>query len=129
MTSGRTLTVMASVAVVFGLATLIQGGAVLFFDGEARRGAGHIVFFVLGFNFFAGFFYVVTGVGFWMRKAWSVVAAGVIAAATMVVFLALGFHIWSGGIFEIRTVIAMGFRSLVWIVMTLTGSHVMRTLP
>ncbi len=120
---------MGAVAIVFGLASVMEGGAVLFFDGEARQAAGHIVFFVLGFNFFAGFFYVVTGVGFWMRKAWSVVAAGLIAAATIVVFLALGFHIWSGGAFEIRTVLAMCLRSLIWIFMALTGHHVMRTLP
>lgn len=117
---------MGAVAMVFGIASIKEGGAVLFLDGDARQAAGHFVLFVLGFNVFAGLFYVIAGAGFWLRQAWSVVLAGLIAAATIVVFIAFGFHIWSGGAFEIRTVAAMSLRSLVWIIVALTSHHVMR---
>ena len=47
------------VAIIFGLLTIVSGGGALF--GKADMGA--VVPFVLWFNFFAGFAYVVAGFG------------------------------------------------------------------
>lgn len=108
-------------ALLFGLATLSEGGAVLFFDGEARRAAGHVVPFVLWFNFGAGFAYVVTGAGLALVRPWARVAAAAIALATVLVFLALGAHIVMGGAFERRTVMAMALRSAFWVAAAMTA--------
>ena len=45
-------------AIVFGLATVVTGGAALF----TRLDMGHVVAFVLWFNFLAGFAYVAAGI-------------------------------------------------------------------
>lgn len=106
--------VISLLAIGFGLLTLKEGGAVLFIDGAARAAAGSYVPFVLWFNFLAGFFYIVAGLGLWMGWRWATWLAVVIAGATALVFLAFGVHVVLGGAWERRTAIAMTLRTLVW---------------
>lgn len=115
------------VAVLFGLLTIKSGGAVLLFDGAARQAAGNYVPFVLWFNFIAGFFYLLAGVGLWQRRHWAVALASAIAAATLAVFAALGLHILNQGAYEMRTVIAMALRGGVWSAIALTAWWLWRT--
>lgn len=110
----RWLAALALVAIVFGIVTLFEGGAVLFVDGEARRAAGDYVPFVLAFNFLAGFFYVAAGVGLFQAWRWAPRLALAIAALTLLVFAALGVHIAAGGAYEARTVAAMTLRTVFW---------------
>lgn len=107
--------ISAVTAVLFGLLTIREGGAVLFIDGAARQAAGNYVPFVLWFNFMAGFVYVVAGFGLWFRQYWAAWTAVGIAAATIAVFVAFGWHVISGGAYEFRTVIAMALRSSIWV--------------
>ena len=113
--------IAAIIAVVFGIMTIKSGGSVLFIDGEARRAAGNYVDFVLWFNFSAGFFYVATGIGIWLKKSWAPAAAITIAVLTLLVFGAFGIHIFYGGEYEQRTVAAMALRSIVWIAIAIMG--------
>lgn len=120
MTSPRTdgqfwLWSASIVAVLFGLLTIWEGGAVLFWSEAARRAAGQYVPFVVWFNFLAGFAYVVAGSGLWFRQRWAASLTFVIAAATLTVFIAFGVHVASGGGYEPRTIVAMSLRSAVWI--------------
>ena len=108
------------IAVIFGMMTIKSGGSVLFFDGEARQAAGNYVDFVLWFNFLAGFFYIATGIGLWLEKAWAPTAAITIAVLTLLVFAAFGLHILNGGEYEQRTVIAMSIRTLLWVTIAFT---------
>lgn len=101
-------------AVAFGLLTIKEGGAVLFVDGAGRAAAGNYVPFVLWFNFLAGFAYIIAGVGLWARQRWGVWLAVVIFVATALTFMAFGIHVYTGGAFEQRTLIAMSARTLVW---------------
>ncbi|MDZ7657528.1 MAG: hypothetical protein U0997_16455 [Sulfurimicrobium sp.] len=106
---------IALLAVGFGLLTIKAGGAILFGDEAARTAAGNYVPFVLWFNFLAGFAYTAAGIGLWLRQRWAVWMAAAIAAATILTFAAFGVHIYSGGAYELRTVIAMSLRTLVWV--------------
>jgi len=108
------------IAMLFGLMTIKSGGSVLFFDGQARQAAGNYVDFVLWFNFIAGFFYVATGIGVYLKKSWSTYAAVSLALLTIVIFAIFGIHIFNGGEYEVRTIYAMTLRSLVWIVIAIT---------
>lgn len=105
----------ALIGTLFGLMTIREGGAVLFFDGPAREAAGNYVPFVLWFNFLAGFAYVITGIGLWRRRRWATWAAIGIATATLFVFAAFTWHVVNGGAYEFRTVIAMSLRSTIWV--------------
>lgn len=117
---------MAVIAVGFGLLTIKEGGAVLFFDGPARAAAGNYVPFVLWFNFLAGFAYVIAGIGLWVRRRWAVALAVVIAAATALTFVAFGAYVYFGGAWEQRTLMAMSLRTLVWAAIAMVAWRLLR---
>jgi hypothetical protein len=127
MNSARTSTVpsapwlkfLALLAVLFGLMTIKEGGSVLFVPA-ARQAAGNFVPFVLWFNFIAGFWYIIAGVGIWFRRRWAAQLSAIIATLTVVTFLAFGVHIFSGGLYEVRTIAAMTLRSVVWLVIAIS---------
>ena len=112
---GFLIRAMSLIAVGFGLLTIKEGGAILFGGEAAQASAGNFVPFVLWFNFLAGFAYVIVGAGLWLRHRWAVWLAVVIAAATAFALAAFGAHGYAGGAYEMRTVIAMSFRTLVWV--------------
>ncbi len=117
---------IALVAVGFGLMTIREGGMVLFGDAAARTAAGNYVPFVLWFNFLAGFAYVISGLGFWLRQRWGLWLAVAIAAATALVFAGFGVHVVSGGAYEQRTLVAMSLRTVLWL---LIAAIAWRRLP
>lgn len=102
-------------AVAFGVVSIFEGGRMLFGRPEIRASAGNIVPFVLWFNFFAAFAYLMAGLGLLLWKRWAAQLAAGIAIATLSVFAAFGVHVALGGAFERRTVGAMMLRSIVWV--------------
>lgn len=113
---GTWIWVISLVVLGFGVLTIREGGTILFGDEVARMSAGNFVPFVLWFNFIMGFAYVITGAGLWMQRRWAVWLAIGIVSATVVTFVAFGVHVFLGGAYEQRTVIAMSLRTLVWAV-------------
>lgn len=112
---GFLIRAISLVAIGFGLLTIKEGGMTLSGNEAALKAAGNYVPFVLWFNFMAGFAYVIAGAGLWMQQRWAVWLAVAIAAATALVFAAFGAHVFFGGLYEKRTVIAMSMRTLVWV--------------
>lgn len=110
-----------AIGIVLGLLTLWMGGRVLLGVPAAVADAGDYVPFVLWFTFLAGFVYVAAGVGLVLGRRWGAQLALGLAAATLLVFAALGVHITRGGAFETRTVAAMTFRSTVWCALAWVG--------
>ena len=115
--SGKSMAVwvLTTIAVLFGLLTILSGGQVLFGGSSSQKSAGNYVLFVVWFNFLAGFAYMAAGAGIWLRQRWAVWFSLLIAITTIIVFGIFGLYILEGGVFEKRTVGAMGLRLLVWI--------------
>jgi len=112
---------------VFGVATIVAGGRVLFGGPAAREEAGAYLGFVVTFNFGAGFAYVAAAAGLALRKGWSKWLAAAIAGGTVLVFAAFGVHVLTGGAFERRTVAALAFRSVFWIAFAAAGKRMLET--
>ena len=108
-------TAVAIFAILFGILTIVSGGSVLFGPAAAREMAGDVVWFVLWFNVLAGFLYVLAGTGLYFWQQWAARLALFIAAATTLVLIAFGWWALNGSSFEMRTVLAILFRSGVWI--------------
>jgi len=106
------LRLAAIVAVLFGVASALSGGNVLFGNGAAA--AGHYVPFVVWFNFVAGFAYVAAGIGLWGHRPWGAALAAAIALFTAIAFAAFAIHVATGGAYEVRTVVAMTVRIVLW---------------
>ncbi len=107
--------VAGGLAVAFGVATVVSGGRVLLGVPAAREAAGRVVLFVLVFNTAAGVAYVLAGVATLAGRRWAIPLARLLAVATLVVFAALGVHVLAGGDAEVRTGVAMVFRSAFWV--------------
>jgi len=109
----------AIAALLFGIATIASGGLALFGGTIIRSAAGDAVPFVLWFNFLAGFAYVLGGIA--ILQGWPSAGriAGLIAAATGLVFIALIFVASRGTAFEWRTIGAMTLRTGFWLVITM----------
>ena len=103
--------IIAGVAVVFGLATVISGGRALF--GGADMGA--VVPVVLWFNFMTGFAYLLAGIGLWRSTAWAPALSIGIATATAMVLAFFLWHVWRDGAYESRTMAAMVLRLGIWV--------------
>jgi len=117
----RKLTIAAAIALVFGALTILSGGLALFGGAATEAVVGNAVPFVLWFNFFAGFTYVVAGGGLMMRRSWGLWLSGAILAATLVVLAAFSVHVLRGGAYEMRTVGAMILRAGVWMAIVTVG--------
>jgi hypothetical protein len=113
--SPRALRIAGLGAIVFGVLTVIAGGAVLFGPASIRASAGNVIELVLQFNFAAGFAYVVCGAGTVRSARWAPHLALVIAAASSAVLVALGWHVAHSSAYEPRTLLAMTFRASFWV--------------
>lgn len=111
--------IAGSVAIAFGVLTVLSGGVALF--GAVDMGA--VVPFVLWFNVFAGFAYVIGGFLLAAGHRLAFPLALAILIATAAVFAAFGWHVLSGGAFELRTVGAMSLRTGFWAGMAWVASR------
>ena len=107
--------IAGGVAIVFGLLTLVSGGATLF--GGLDMGA--VVPFVLWFNTVSGLAYVLAGAGLWLGRRWAFALSLALFAVTLLVFAGFGLHVARGGAYEMRTVVAMSLRCAFWGAITL----------
>lgn len=97
---------------LFGILTLFMSTAVIFGLFDIREKEGNYVLFVVIANFICAFLYIAAAIGFFTRKRWTVILMNLAVVVLVVTFIALGFHMYSGGMYERKTVAAMTFRTL-----------------
>lgn len=110
---------VALIAMVFGTATVISGGSVLFGADAIRETAGRFVPFVVWFNFIAGFAYIAAGIAIWLAHRWALSLSVAIAVATFIAAAGFGVWILLGNPYEMRTVGALALRFGVWVAIAL----------
>jgi len=110
----RRIVIAAIIALAFGVLTIVAGGMALFGSEPAQAAVGNYVPFVLWFNFFAGFAYLLCGTALLLRARWAAWLAVLIAAATIVVAGGFVWHVLAGGAFEMRTAVALALRIAIW---------------
>ena len=111
--------ILGIIAVLFAALTLFKSGGVLFGPQSARDAVGHFVPFVVQFNFVAGFFYLLAGIGIFLGRGWALGLSVLIAVATLITTGFFARHLAAGGAFEMQTVGALGIRSAFWIAVSL----------
>jgi len=122
-TSGRWI--LAILAAVFGVATLVEGMPIVAGDAAARAAAGDYVPFVVAFNVVAAFAYLVAAAGFAARRVWAPRLAGAIAVASLVAFAAFAVHVALGGAYLPRTFAAMTLRVGFWLAAARIGRRLL----
>lgn len=104
--------------IVFGLVTIFSGGNVLFTE-SGKLAAGKIVPLVLWYNFIAGFFYIIAGLAIFKQKSAAIRLSLFLANSAVAIYFALLVHIFKGNEYELRTLIAMTFRTFYWVAVTI----------
>jgi len=92
----------------------VFSGAQNLFNEEVIRTQGNIIPVVLCFNFLAGFLYILIAALILKTKRIALRLTAFLSSMNIVVFLYLLNHIYSNGAFEMRTLIAMSFRTAFW---------------
>lgn len=105
--------ILALVATVFGLATVVAGGRVL-----AGADPGYVVFRPLViYNTAMGVAYVLAGVVAWRSLDRGKYVAAIIFVLNLLVLGGIGYLYASGGAVAIDSLRAMTFRTVVWLVL------------
>ena len=109
------LYVSGAVVALFGIITLFMSTSVIFGLFDIREKEGNYVLFVVIANFVCAFLYLAAAYGFFARQKWTTMVLNVAVGVLVITFMGLGIHIYSGGIYEQKTVAAMIFRTLLTI--------------
>ena len=102
----------------FGLLTLFLSSSVIFDWFGIRAKEGNYVLFIVWANFISSLLYLISTYGFLKIKSWTFKALSVATVILIVALIGLFIHIYSGGIYETKTVFAMLFRISVTIAFT-----------
>ena len=101
---------IAAILAVFGLVTLFLSGSVILDLFGIRAKEGNYVLFIVWANFISSILYLVAAVGFIKLKTWTLRPLGVSVLVLLLAFAGLFTHIYTGGIYETKTIGAMVFR-------------------
>jgi len=102
----------------FGLLTLFLSSSVIFDWFGIRAKEGNYVLFIVWANFISSLLYLISTYGFLKIKNWAFKALSVATVILVVALIGLFIHIYSGGIYETKTIFAMLFRISVTIAFT-----------
>lgn len=106
------INITGAVIAFFGILTLFMSTSVIFDLFNIREKEGNYVLFVVIANFICALLYLAAAYGFFTRQKWTTMILNLSVAVLIIAFIGLGIHIYSGGIYEHKTVAAMIFRTL-----------------
>ena len=107
------------ILMAFALLTLFLSSSVLFDWFGIRAKEGDYVLFIVGANFISSISYLFSAYGLLKLKRWSYQLLGSTALLLIIALIGLFLHINSGGLYEVKTVGAMFFRTSVTLGFTL----------
>ena len=101
---------VVAILLIFGLVTLFLSTSIFFDWFGIREKEGNYVLFVVIANFIASILYMVAAYGFIQKKFFTAKVLWISVAILVAAFAGLLVHVSSGGIYETKTIFAMGFR-------------------
>ena len=100
----------------FGLLTLFLSTSIIFDWFGIRAKEGNYVLFVVWANFICSLLYLLAAYGFIKAKKWTFLLLGLAAIVLIITFVIFKIYIYSGGIYETKTVEALIFRLIVTLI-------------
>lgn len=102
---------LSATLLIFGAVTVFMSSAVLFDFFGIRAREGNFVPYIVWTNWLCGFLYLATAYGIYREKKWTlyclVTALVLLVTATTVLII----HIKNGGLYEMKTLGAIAFRT------------------
>lgn len=107
----------------FGLLTLFLSASIIFDLFEIRIREGNYVLFIEWANFICSFIYLLAAYGFRRSKKWTTKLLITSVLILIIALIGLMIHIYSGGLYETKTIGAMIFRTSITIIFTLISYY------
>lgn len=104
---------------LFGLITLFLSTSVILDLFGIRAKEGNYVLFVVWANFISSILYLFASYGFMKIRKWTYVPLAISTIILAAAFVGLKYHINTGGVYEVKTVTAMIFRTSITLIFTL----------
>ena len=95
--------IVYSFMILFGILTVFSGGKHLLLWNELQSEGKNFHLWILIFNFIAGFFYILVGIGLLREKHWSRILVYGIASATAVFYAVFIILVLNGSPYEKQT--------------------------
>ena len=111
---------------LFGLLTLFLSASVIFDLFGIRAMEGNYVLFVVWSNFISSIIYLLSVYGLLNKQKWVPLVLALSTVILIIAFVGLKMHIKAGGLYEVKTVGAMMFRSGITIVFTILSYIVVK---
>jgi hypothetical protein len=102
--------IAAIVLIAFALLTLFLSSSVIFDLFGIRAKEGNYVLLVVWANFISSILYLFAAYGFIKSKTWTFELLSTSTVILIIGFIGLYTHIFTGGLYEIKTIGAMLFR-------------------
>lgn len=111
------------VLIAFAGSTLFMSSSVIFDWFGIREKEGDYVPFIVWTNFIAGFLYLIVAYGFLTTKRWTfwILAGTILLLMLALIFLLL--YINRGGVYEMKTLGAMGFRIILTLIFSVIAYY------
>lgn len=106
------LPITGTILLLFGLVTLFLSNFIFFGLFGLREVMGNYVLFVVIANFFCSILYLFASYGMFKNKRWTTQILIYTLLILVLTFIALMIYIVSGGLYEMKTIVAMTFRTL-----------------
>lgn len=102
--------ITGTILAAFALLTLFLSTAVIFDLFDMRAKEGNYVLFIVWSNFICSILYLISAYGIFKLKQWPHKLLFTAGLVLIIAFLGLLIHIYTGGLYEIKTIKAMLFR-------------------
>ena len=122
----KVIYVVAALLGLFGLLTLFLSSSIILDLFNIREKEGNYVPFVVWANFICSLFYLVAAYGLLNLKKWTPVLLLSTAVILAIAFIGLKMHINAGGIYELKTVNALIFRTGVSLAFTIAAWYLIK---
>ena len=116
-------TVSAVFLALFTLLTLFLSSSVIFDWFGIRAKEGNYVLFIVWANLISSILYLIAVYGFVNSKKWTFKVLGTALVILTVAFIALQIYIYSGGVYETKTIGAMIFRILITLIFSVVAYY------
>ena len=101
---------LATLLAAFGLLTLFLSTSIIFDLFGIREQEGNYVLTVVWANFICSIIYLIAAYGFIKKKNWTFLILSLASIVLIAAFISFVVHIYSNGVYETKTIGAMGFR-------------------
>ena len=113
--------VLVTILSLFGFLTLFLSTSVILDLFGIREKEGNFIMFIVWANFLNAIIYLLSAYGIMKNKKWSTSLLSLSTIILLTALVGLFVHISLGGVFEIKTVYGMIFRTLITLIFTISS--------